>query len=544
MKENRIKIYGLILGILLFIGLVAGLTYAYYNFKDTAGISGEAGICFNINTTNGGNITDADLLLLDENNIINNGSVTITNGMALTSITAGIDSSCTGINGYLSINIEDITMDDNFISGDSIGALKYIVASYSKEIYPTVGISNLSGQSFTILKTGSITSTNADTLYVDILPNDGTTKDYLIIFYIDGDLAGNGIATYPSNNFTSTIEAVATQSNTATYKVADYITTLYNGYPKTEVINNSITYNYATSGNLMEDTLGNIRYYGKEPHNYVYFNCETYPETNCELWRIIGIVDGKIKLVRDESIGSYSWDTSASDVNEGNGINEWSQADLMKLLNPGYESNTDLNSSGDTITVTNSLYYNSESGTCYNGQSNATTTCDFTSTGIKNDTTKKMIESTVYYLGGGGNARIYSNDTLSMERGNDVIQNPRDGITRNVTWTGKVALMYQSDYGYATDFTKCSQNLYNYGSSCYSNDWLYNGSDQWLLSPISSTDRGAWYISASGRTYSNYIPDSGCTKLREIRPVLYLSPNITIIPRDGISTNPYRISAD
>ena len=304
MKEDKIKIYGLILGILLFIGLVAGLTYAYYNFKDTAGISGEAGICFNINTTNGGNITDADLLLLDENNIINNGSVTITNGMALTSITAGIDSSCTGINGYLSINIENITMNDNFVSGDSIGALKYIIASYSQETYPTVGIGNLSGQSFTILKTGSITSTNADTLYVDILPNDGTTKDYLIIFYIDGDLAGNGIATYPSNNFTSTIEAVATQSNTATYKVADYITTLYNGYPKTEVTNNSITYNYDTINNLMEDTQGNIRYYGASPNNYIYFNCETYPETNCELWRIIGVVDGKVKLIRNESIDS------------------------------------------------------------------------------------------------------------------------------------------------------------------------------------------------------------------------------------------------
>ena len=321
MKENRIKIYGLILGILLFIGLVAGLTYAYYNFKDTAGISGEAGICFNINTTNGGNITDANLLLLDENNIINNGSVTITNGMALTSITAGIDSSCTEINGYLSINIENITMNDNFVSGDSIGALKYIVASYSKEIYPTVSISNLNGQSFTILKTGSITSTNTDTLYVDILPNDGTTKDYLIIFYIDGDLAGNGIATYPSNNFTSTIEAVATQSNTATYKVADYITTLYNGTLKTQVINNNITYNYATSFNLMEDTAGNIRYYGASPNNYIYFNCETYPSTNCELWRIIGVVDGKLKLIRNESIGTYSWDTSASGVNSGDGIN-------------------------------------------------------------------------------------------------------------------------------------------------------------------------------------------------------------------------------
>ena len=544
MKENRIKIYGLILGILLFIGLVAGLTYAYYNFKDTAGISGEAGICFNINTTNGGNITDANLLLLDENNIINNGNVTITNGMALTSITAGIDSSCTGINGYLSINIENITMNDNFVSGDSIGALKYIIASYSKETYPTVSISNLSGQSFTILKTGSITSTNADTLYVDVLPNDGTTKDYLIIFYIDGDLAGNGIATYPSNNFTSTIEAVATQSNTATYKVADYITTLYNGTLKTQVINN-ITYNYATSFNLMEDTQGNIRYYGASPNNYIYFNCETYPDANCELWRIIGIVDGKLKLIRNESIGTYSWDTSASTVNSGYGINEWSQADLMKLLNPGYESNTDLNKSGTSITVNNSLYYNSGIGTCYNSAGNVTKSCDFTSTGLKNDTTRNMIEDSTYYLGGGPDKSIYSNTSLTMERGTTVISNPSDGITRTTSWTGKIGLMYPSDYGYATDFTKCSQTLSSYNSStdsyaCRSNDWLYNSAKQWLLTPYSSNVSIVWGVYSSGSVYfsSNLVSNA-----LGVRPVLHLDSVLVIESGSGTESDPYRISA-
>ncbi len=543
MKEDKIKIYGLILGILLFIGLVAGLTYAYYNFKDTAGISGEAGICFNINTTNGGNITDADLLLLDENNIINNGSVTITNGMALTSITAGIDSSCTGINGYLSINIENITMNDNFVSGDSIGALKYIIASYSKETYPTVSISNLSGQSFTILKTGSIKSTDTDTLYVDILPNDGTTKDYLIIFYIDGDLAGNGIATYPSNNFTSTIEAVATQSNTATYKVADYITTLYNGYPKTEVINNNITYNYDTTNNLMEDTQGNIRYYGASPNNYIYFNCETYPETNCELWRIIGVVDGKVKLIRNDSIGDYSWDTSASTVNEGFGINEWSQADLMKLLNPGYESNTDLNNSGTSITVNNSLYYNSGSGTCYSNRNNATKSCDFTSTGLKNDTTRNMIEDSTYYLGG-SSPSIYSNASLTMERGTRVISNPSDGITRTTSWTGKIGLMYPSDYGYATDFSKCSQNLFNYNSStdsyaCRSNDWLYNGGSHWLLTPFSPVDEAALYLNWSGLVNNNI----NVYYAVGVRPVLHLDSVLVIESGSGTESDPYRISA-
>lgn len=59
----------------------------------------------------------------------------------------------------------------------------------------------------------------------------------------------------------------------------------------------------------------------------------------------------------------------------------------MKLLNPGYESES----------VGGSLYYNSKSGTCYNGTKNATTSCDFTSSGIKNDTTRSKIAEVTFY---------------------------------------------------------------------------------------------------------------------------------------------------
>ena len=318
---------------------------------------------------------------------------------------------------------------------------------------------------------------------------------------------------------------------------------LYTNATKTEVTNNSITYNYATSVNLMEDTQGNIRYYGASPYNYIYFNCDEYPETNCEPWRIIGVVDGKVKLIRNESIDSYSWDTSASTVKNGRGINEWSEADLMKLLNPGYESNTDLNNSGTSITVNNSLYYNSGSGTCYNGQSNATTTCDFTSTGIKNDTTRNMISDSTYYLGGVSSANIYSNASLTMERGTTVYSGSSDGITRTTSWTGKIGLMYPSDYGYATDFTKCSQNLYNYYSStdsyaCRSNDWLYNSANQWLLTPNSSYADETWDVGSSGRVNGNVACNT-----TGVRPVLHLDSELVIESGSGTESDPYRISA-
>ena len=61
----------------------------------------------------------------------------------------------------------------------------------------------------------------------------------------------------------------------------------------------------------------NIRYEGANPNNYVSFNDE--------LWRIIGVFGDNIKLIRTVELGKLSWDSSDSSVNEGSGVNEWSQ---------------------------------------------------------------------------------------------------------------------------------------------------------------------------------------------------------------------------
>jgi len=293
----------------------------------------------------------------------------------------------------------------------------------------------------------------------------------------------------------------------------------------------------------MQDTAGNIRYYGASPNNYIYFNCDSYPSTNCELWRIIGVFDGKIKLIRNESIGNYSWDTSASSVNSGNGVNEWSQADLMKLLNPGHESES----------VGGSLYYNSKSKTCYNGNNNATTSCNFTSTGIKNDTTRNMIAETAWNLGGWDTSEIFSNEMYEKERGTTTVSNSSDGITRATTWTGKIALPYPSDYGFATDLSKCSQTLFNYDSStdsyaCRSNDWMYsiitNSGRKygWLLTPDSGNAYYAFHVNLAGYVnyynyFSYYVYDAS-----GVAPVLYLGSDQDIVAGDGLQSNPYQLA--
>ena len=534
--NRKIKISGLIIGILLFIVLISGFSYAYYSSvaTDTSSVKGTAG-CFVVDHVKGNNVT-GNVILFDENKIITNNNITVKDGMQLTYVTAGINNACT-IDGYMIMKMNVKTLNSAFITGESKGAFKYAIAKYSPTTYTSPSISTLKNKSFEIIKTASITSTGEQTILTKQLPH--STKDgYLIIFYIDGDKAFNDAG---NTSFSATITAEASQGN-APEKASALITNLYNNSTKTPVKNNSITYQYDTTNNLMQDTAGNIRYYGASPNNYIYFNCDSYPSTNCELWRIIGVFDGKIKLIRNEIIGNYSWDTSASAVNYGHGVNEWSQADLMKLLNPGHESES----------VGGSLYYNNKSGTCYNNSNNGTTSCNFTSTGIKNDTTRNMIAETTWNIGGWDSSDIFSNEMYEKERGTTTVSNPRDGITRTTTWTGKIALPYPSDYGFATDLSKCSQTLLYYDSStdsyaCRSNDWMYSiitnsGSrTRWLLTPYSGFIRYAFSVLSTGRVHNN--DDRTSVDLAfGVAPVLYLGSDQDIVAGDGLQSNPYQLA--
>ena len=324
------------------------------------------------------------------------------------------------------------------------------------------------------------------------------------------------------------------------------ITNLYNSSTKTTTTVNSITYNLASSVGLMNDRKGsmstgiddgNIRYYGANPNNYIYFNCSDYnnqSSSTCELWRIIGVFDGKVKIMRGSVIGSYSWDTSASSINSGYGVNEWSQADLMKLLNGGYE----------TETVGGSLYWNAKSGTCYNDSRNATTACNFTSTGLKNDTTRNLIAETTYYTRGHDDNSIYVDAMYYKERVSGTVIT---GVTptRKLTWTGKVAIPYPSDYGYAADLSLCQKQLNSYSdAACTANNWMKNilgtSSFGWLLTPYSGKADSAWGVFSLGGVGGS----SGAYGARGVAPVLSLTSELDIGSGTGTSSSPYQLSVN
>ena len=327
---------------------------------------------------------------------------------------------------------------------------------------------------------------------------------------------------------------------------ATYIKELYSTTQKSTVTNNSITYNTSPSQLLMNDRkgssstgidAGNIRYYGANPDNYVYFNCSNYNNptaSTCEVWRIIGVFDGKVKIMRSENIGAYSWDTTDSTTNGGDGLNDWTTSKLMMLLNSGY-----------TYMINNlrrpaSLYWNRTSGSCYNAGNLGATSCSFTSTGLKNDTTKNMIYETRHNIGAGTTSvGIYANQLYAKERGTTVYTG------RPTTWTGKVVVPYASDYSYAVDFNKCSSTLYNYNNSaCTSNNWMYNimtksgTKSAWTLTPQSNGNADSVFgiYDNGGVAYGQGTRDG-----TNIVPTLYLNPDTIITTGEGTKDSPYKI---
>ena len=265
------------------------------------------------------------------------------------------------------------------------------------------------------------------------------------------------------------------------------ISNIYTSAEKTTVVNNSVNYEYATSVGMMEDVGGNIRYYGADPNNYVWFNNE--------LWRIIGVFndidDGngnketRIKIARSESIGNYAWNS--------NSTNRWSTATLQTYLN----------------------------GTYLNGLTTEA---------------QAMVGNAKWNLGGWNSSSIYANQFYQYERGTTVYSG------RSTEWTGKIALMYPSDYMYAGDLSKCSKDGLNWNTdqtNCRDTSWLRNTSvHQWTLTPNSSNSNSVFVVRTTG--YLNY--NFSVTSSLASRPVLYLASTVEITGGDGTSENPFTLS--
>ena len=272
----------------------------------------------------------------------------------------------------------------------------------------------------------------------------------------------------------------------------------------------------------------NLRYIGANPNNYVTFNNE--------LWRIIGVFNNidngsgtketRIKLIRDESIGKYSWDNKPSGTGSSDseyGSNDWTDSTLKEVLNNG-------------------PYWNRTSGSCPSGRGGATTSCDFSTNGLTEEA-KRMISDAVWNLGGASSTSNTASAFYTYERGTEVDND------RPTKWTGKIGLMYPSDYGYATSGGSTTNRetclnavLDNWDSSsvsdCQNNDWLYNISNiQWTLTPYASRSSSVFYVHSYGRVSLDITSNT-----HGVFPALYLNSNVKISGGSGTTNDPFVLS--
>ncbi len=296
------------------------------------------------------------------------------------------------------------------------------------------------------------------------------------------------------------------------------------GMKATEYITN--LYDYDGEGLKKDNTSDeNIRYYGSNPDNYVSFNNE--------LWRIIGVFGNNVKLVRSEKLGELSWDSSASSVNNGRGVNEWSQSDLKNYLN--------------------TMYYGGTSVTCYNGKYDQTTTCP---TNRLDETSKSLIDNHIWNTGAPNDSTLYDSTTNSYdtvefynaERGNETGKICSSGIAcndtveRTTTWTGYVGLPYITDYAYASSESDCNTKIDNSSTyKCKNNNWMHKNDWYWTLSPFAIPDDAGsvWVVGGDEGVSCN-----GAAFPLSAFPTIYLKSNVLIESGNGTSDSPYILKLD
>ena len=452
MEKNKRNI---LITIVLLIGIIAiiGVSYALWSLNLTQkGQNDIASSCFNITFTDKNNISlQKAYPILDEE------------GKKLTPYEFTITNTC---DSYASFNVNLEVLNTTTLTNND--AVKAMISSKTGDTEKEIATSLLSRyQTATKTLDNAQTAFNLTTGYL----NAKESKTYTLRLWLDENVNAN---TEGVQNAKFSSKVVVTTSYTegipATLTIASLVsganTSSTDVYTVPNKTSDSCTYTLAYDGT----NDNNLRYVGSNPCNYV--------KIDNEYWRIIGLMnnidDGtgkketRIKLIRNESIGTYSWDSSESSVNDGYGVNEWSQADLMKLLNPGYESES----------VGGSLYYNNSSGNCYSSRNNVTTACDFTTTGLKTNL-KKLVGNTLWNTGT-NDTKTSANNALashlySYERSsnNGKICTSgaycNDTVTRTTTWNGKIGLMYPSDYGYATSGGSTSNR-----TSCLNKE-LYTG---------------------------------------------------------------------
>ncbi len=289
-----------------------------------------------------------------------------------------------------------------------------------------------------------------------------------------------------SNGISSNVYALNESTSSVLY-LANYIkNTVYTGDGNEGIYYHDGVGSYTNAAEEAEDN--SYRYAGANPNNYVCFGSDGEACPNGNLYRIIGVFEDQVKLIKNTSLGNYYWSGYSS-----NQSNIWSNS----TLNTGTLNRTYLNGLGTTW--------------------------------------NHMIETHIWKVGG-----------MPYSQTNTVKQyctTELGSSSSSTTYSAKIGLMYVSDYGYASSPANWTTTLYNYNNSTNtSNNWLYLGLYEWTISRLSNGTTYAFFINDSGRITGFDVSSLVRDDYGGVRPTFYLYPWVIYSGGDGSSTSPFRLS--
>ena len=151
-----------------------------------------------------------------------------------------------------------------------------------------------------------------------------------------------------------------------------------------------------------------------------------------------------------------------------------------------------------------------------------------------------MIDNSVWYLGGVADIYVTPIEFYNYERGNLTYNNERQ-----ISWTGKVGLIYPSDYGFATSGgantsrEECYNNyLYSWASDCYNNNWIYKIESNMKVTITASSEfvNRIFHVNNAGYLTTTYPYYSDT-----VFPTVYLKQKIIITNGNGSLSDPYQL---
>ena len=459
-----------VISILIVITIVLGITYSFMqaNIDSSSVTEVSLSSCAKITLSD----TGASINLNKTNPISKNRA------LQTTPYTFTVTSSC---ESYVGFNLYLATLNTNTLVDSSVHYI--ITRNGSKDILAegilseaTNALSEFTSDDQNQLNIGiNGTFGTIYRLYNDDIPLQGEVS-YDLYLYVDSEVTD---ASTMGKTFNAgiAVKSYDREADPATF--ADYI--INEVYTGTDGENDLYFHDgIGTYTNADQEAGDNsYRYSGANPNNYVCFGATGVDCQNPEnQYRIIGVFNNQVKLIKATSIGSYEWDSGNSNI-----WNASTKPDIYTTLNTTY-----LNNLGST--------WNS------------------------------LIASHTWQVGG----MDWSSTNTAKQYYDVEVGTGQSGYEE----TMKIGLMYVSDYGYGASPEKWTTALFeeNYGTD----NWLYIEDSEWLISRSASNTYYAF------RLFSNYGGDvrhGSVSYAIAVRPSFSLTSTATISSGTGTSTDPF-----